>query len=439
MNDPTLDLFLAACGSDEPLRLGVAQRDTMELATHAFAKPFVVIGRAADADLVLDHWQVSRRHAYLQLIEGRYYCVDLGSRTGTHGGDVAKRSGWIENGRTIQIGPYAVRPEPPTSRDFHRRHPPSVTWELPGQAIGQSTWKMDRYMAMIGRSPACKIRILEADVSKFHCSVVLTPHGLWAIDLLGENGVFLNDRKIRCARIDEGDELRIGSHVLRPHYDQPPLPLPTIRPEQTGSDSSIEILTTHVLPTASFGSAMAPNVNLPARLPMPQIMTGEQLGTMLEKAGGGAIDPSVNLLVHQFGMMQQNMLDQFHNTMMMMFEGFAALHREQAASIREEFEHVRKLSDEIESLRTETAKLARESAARPLTTRPPQGQGVSSAPPPPANGHANPRPFIPRPQPARTDAEESDIHAQLCAKLSSIETERQNRWQKILGMMTAKA
>ena len=38
--------------------------------------------------------------------------------------------------------------------------------------------------------------------------------------------------------------------------------------------------------------------------------------------------------------MQQQMLDQFHQPMMMMFEGFAALHREQAASIREEFEHV---------------------------------------------------------------------------------------------------
>ena len=32
-----------------------------------------------------------------------------------------------------------------------------------------------------------------------------------------------------------------------------------------------------------------------------------------------------------------------------------------------------------------------------------------------------------------------DIHAQLCQRLNFIETERQTRWQKILGMMAAKS
>ena len=52
---------------------------------------------------------------------------------------------------------------------------------------------MDQHLALIGRSPACKIRIVEPDVSKFHCSVVLTPHGVWVVDLYGQNGVFVND------------------------------------------------------------------------------------------------------------------------------------------------------------------------------------------------------------------------------------------------------
>ena len=78
---------------------------------------------------MLDHWQVSRRHAYLQLIEGRYYCVDLGSRTGTHGGDATERSGWLERGRAIQIGPFTVRPEWP-DRAARRPRP------LPGRDLG---------------------------------------------------------------------------------------------------------------------------------------------------------------------------------------------------------------------------------------------------------------------------------------------------------------
>ncbi len=431
MNDPTLAQFLSACGSTEPLRFGVGSRDAMELDVRTFEQPFLVIGRSADADLVLDHWQVSRRHAYLQLIEGRYYCVDLGSRTGTHGGDATKRSGWIEPGRVIQIGPYVVRPQWPANSIRPAKRPSGVTWELPSRAVGRSVWRMDQYMAMIGRSPACKIRFLEPDVSKFHCSVVLTRHGLWVIDLLGEHGVFVNDEKVRCARIDEGDELRVGGHVLRARYDHPPLPLPRLKPERTTTPAFPEIFTD--------AAANAIRDSLPARIVMPPMMNGTELATMLEKTGG-AIDPSVNLLVHQFGMMQQNMLDQFHNTMMMMFEGFAALHREQASTIREEFEHVRKLSAEIEALRAETARLAKEAAARPapMPGYQPNGQGNGTASPPP-------RPFVPRLQ-TPGDAlkkvnpgpphPESDIHAQLCLKLSNIETERQNRWQKILGMMS---
>jgi pSer/pThr/pTyr-binding forkhead associated (FHA) protein len=428
VNDQSLELFLAACGSDEPLRLGVGQRDAMESTIRSFSKPFLVIGRSPESDLVLDHWQVSRRHAYLQLIDGRYYCIDLGSRTGTHGGDATRRSGWLEPGRSIQIGPYTVRPEWPEAQPRAASPPTGVTWELPNQTIGQAIWRMDRYLALIGRSPACKIRLVETDVSKFHCSVVLTNHGLWAIDLLGEHGVFVNDQKIRCAQVNDGDELRVGRHILRPRFDRPFRPLP---PSKAG-DSDVQNLPELFPATA--------RLELPARIMMsPPISTGTDLATMLEKSGvGGAIDPSVNLLVHQFGMMQQNMLDQFHNTMMMMFEGFATLHREQASTIREEFEQVRKLSAEIEALRAETARLAKEAANKPASSVPPRY---------PAAGNGHPAPHQPRPLPQlKGDSikkanpplpdPEVDIHAQLCMKLATIENERQNRWQKILGMMS---
>jgi pSer/pThr/pTyr-binding forkhead associated (FHA) protein len=421
VNESTLELFLAACGSDEPLRLGVGQRDELLSETRSFRQPFLVIGRRPESDLVLDHWQVSRRHAYLQLIEGRYYCVDLGSRTGTHGGDATERSGWLERGRAIQIGPFAVRPEWPSTAPKPSGPTPSVTWELPGRAIGQAVWRMDRHLALIGRSPACKIRIVEPDVSKFHCSVVLTPHGVWVVDLLGQKGVRVNEEVVRCARLEDGDELRIGRHSLRARYDSPPLPLP--RQEAP--------------PAPSRGVLATIEPAFPSRMSPPTV---RDLSTLIDTSGG-VIDPSVNLLVHQFGMMQQQMFDQFHQTMMMMFEGFAALHREQTSSIREEFDQVRKLSEEIEALRRETARLAEE-AARPK--------------PAATNGHSSPtaqagrRPSLPRlPDHAQGQTfqratplepdREVDIHAQLCLRLSTIQAERQNRWQKILGMMSSRS
>lgn len=426
VNQPSPRHFLSACGSDEPLRVGVGPRDELSSETWTFSQPFLVIGRRPESDLVLDHWQVSRRHAYLQLIGGRYYCVDLGSRTGTHGGDATERSGWLDRGRAIQIGPFVIRPEGPSAPPEEMKDFPGVTWELPGRSIGQAVWRMDRHLVLVGRSPACKVRIVEPDVSKFHCSLVLTPMGVWVVDLLGQKGAFVNDEPVRCARLEDGDELRIGRHTLRPRYDGalpdhgPSPALPPI-PDLPGPSESG--------PATTGGELVAP--------PAPAWpASGRELSTFVERPDGLA-DPTVTTLIQQFGMMQRQMFDQFHNTMMMMFEGFAALHREQSGAFREEFEQVRKLSQEIEALRAETAKLA-ESARSP-------GRPISPAP---ANGHPAPaarrelptRPFEPIKRPeAPSPGPEVDIHARLCSRLASIESERQNRWQKILGMMSSRS
>jgi pSer/pThr/pTyr-binding forkhead associated (FHA) protein len=398
---PPLDVFLSACGSDEPLRLGVGPRDELEVDQKVIRSPFVVIGRSPETDLVLDHWQVSKRHAYLQLVDGKYLCVDMGSRTGTHGGDPSVRSGWIERGRTISIGPYTVRPEWPAPARPVANNRPKVTWELPAKALGQSLWRMDRPIALIGRSPACKIRISQEDVSKFHCSLVNTPVGLWVVDLLGQGGTTVNDQTVRYARLEDGDELRVGRHTLRPRYDAS---LPALVDPQSRAPLSV----------------FPPSANMPWR----NAESGQDVAFVEPPADG-----SVSALVYQFGQIQQQMFDQFHQTMMMMFEGFAAMHREQAASLRSEFDEVRKLSGEIESLREQTAKIARSTRIVPPTT-------AITAPEPPRPTYepvAAPKRTIP----AGDGGAEGDIHAQLCNKLAAIETERQNRWQKILGMMSA--
>ena len=389
VNHPSLEPFLAACGSDEPLRVGVGQRDELLSETWTFRQPFLVIGRRPESDLVLDHWQVSRRHAYLQLIEGRYYCVDLGSRTGTHGGDATERSGWLERGRAIQIGPFAVRPEWPASSGPAAGPAPGVTWELPGRAIGQAVWRMDRHLALIGRSPACKIRIVEPDVSKFHCSLVLTPHGVWVVDLLGQKGVFVNDEPVRCARLEDGDELRVGRHVAPGQVRHPAAPPAPDRAARRPARPARWRRWCRRRRCRIAGPGGRPPLRLmPASMPARRARTSPACWG----SRAAAVDPSVNLLVHQFGMMQQQMFDQFHQTMMMMFEGFAALHREQSGSIREEFDQVRKLSEEIEALRAETARLAEAAAARP-----------ADRPGPATNGHRG-RSARPRRSKARLQA-----------------------------------
>ena len=441
MDSVLLEEFATECGLDQPFRVEVSLKGDGAAQVHEYRQPFLMIGRRAGSDLLLDHWLVSRRHAYLQLIEGRFFCVDLGSRTGTHGGDATERSGWVDPIQAIQIGPYSVRALLPEITERDSLPLPVVTWSISsGAGEEPSQWTMNRGLALVGKSPACKIRVTEPDVSRFHCGLVVTPKGVWAIDLLSQRSIIVNGQMVRFARIQPGDELQIGRRILTAEYEIPSQSdfsrsfRPTVRPDLASS--------VPFNPTTDHLPALTPTIMTPGdRWEPPGSFS------IPDGAAPSGVDPTVNHLVQQFGAMQQQMFDQFHQTMMMMFEGFAALHRETSGSIRAEFEEVRKLSTEIEALREETSRLAEAttmSFQAPALLKADQHQEIHQ------NGHTQqsgstfkPDPGLPpKPQPkprpkvaATLPDPHIDIHAQLCARLNTIAVERQTRWQKILSMM----
>ena len=100
--------FLDACGATGPMQWAVECRDSAEVGRLAFDLPFLVVGRDPASDLQLRHPEVNGRHAYLQLVGGRLFCLDLGSRSGTHVDGRCLRSGWVRPGETIRIGPYRL-------------------------------------------------------------------------------------------------------------------------------------------------------------------------------------------------------------------------------------------------------------------------------------------------------------------------------------------
>ena len=105
------ELFLKACGLSDShaFALEVEGPGEGEVVSRTFKRPFALIGRDPNADLVLDHALVSSRHAYLQVIAGRVYCVDLGSRSGVDWEKGPERSGWVDQTWGICIGPYRIR------------------------------------------------------------------------------------------------------------------------------------------------------------------------------------------------------------------------------------------------------------------------------------------------------------------------------------------
>ena len=60
--------------------------------------------------------------------------------------------------------------------------------------------------------------------------------------------------------------------------------------------------------------------------------------------------------MNEFNRMQGQMMDQFHQTLVMMAEMFTTLHREQAGLVREELAEMRRLTEELNALKAEQAR-----------------------------------------------------------------------------------
>ena len=82
----------------------------MEVGRLVLPRPYALIGRDRRTDVMLDHDLVSRRHAFLVIIEGWPFFIDLESRSGSSLADSPPREwGWLRPGQALQIGPYRIR------------------------------------------------------------------------------------------------------------------------------------------------------------------------------------------------------------------------------------------------------------------------------------------------------------------------------------------
>jgi hypothetical protein len=413
VSDSTTASFLEACGSIGPLWLSLRGLRAPRIERRAFAQPFVVIGRAPGADLALDHPAVSRRHVYLQLIDGRLFGVDLSSRTGTYWQDAARPMGWLGAGQSLRVGPCRIgrwgegpaaagpgeEPPSPASRAFE---PPGLvdgTLEFLDPTVAPASWPIGQVLVLLGRSSACKIQLSGSGVSKIHCSLVRTPAGIWAVDLLGRGGILVDGASTRSARLEDGAVLQVGPHRIRLHYGSPP------RPAARAAS----------LP--AWPEAAAP--------PMPRAEAAQILA-LRDTPPEALLVP----LVRELGQMQQQMADQFQQALMMMFQMFSSMHQEQMTLIREQLAELNRLSQEHRVV--EAALAAGSAGGRPDREAPRRE-------PPAPNRRDTARPPVGRPpspeRPARPAAPHEDAHAALVDRLSAIQQERESRWQRLVRMV----
>jgi len=445
-----MNAFLSASGATAPLAIELEGPGPAVAGLRKFEEPFALVGRSDRAGLVLDHEAVSRRHAYVQVIGGRVFVVDLGSRSGTICDGRAADNGWLAPGGSLRIGPYGLRLASPGDGDGAAGPPggdadpvanplvalaagegvlPQVSLEFRSPKAGRSVWRMNPVLALVGSSARCNVRLSSADVSRFHCALIRTPAGLWAVDLLGRDGITVNGAPARYAALGPGDVLALGKVLVRVHRgDAAPRAGPSANlPELRSGGWQPPAVTTR--------GEEAPHFGTPAQLAAGQFPGGP--------------DPSLTLLLNHFGQMQQQMLDQFQQSMMMMMQMFGGMHRDQMGLVREELEKIGELKEEFTAIKAQLAARPAPAAApppwrphvpppagaptRPLNGHPqagPPAPAQAPAPQPPAGGDAKPRKTVVTPPDLS-----GDTHDWLNERLAIIEAEQMNRWQKIMGFL----
>jgi len=397
-----MNLFLNACGISGPLQLAVRGPSSNESGVRLLHHPFALIGRDQRADVPLDHSLVSRRHVYLQIIEKQGFWIDLDSRSGTFSNGQLRKFGWLELGKTIRVGPFELQqlPQGTSTQEDQTKEPgsrispliarshgtqplPEVALEFLNGPSRAASWPMNRVMSLIGSASGCKFRLADASVSSFHCSLLRTSLGLWVVDLLGPDSVSVNDALVRYALLADNDVLKVGRYCIRVHsrfieHDQggsnsantQSMTVPVSRPlrrnplEPVSPNKGSGLSGSPVLRPTPW-QVLAPGLLMPLQSGQPSNIEWVSATNEPIRLVKGDIESVLVPLVNQFGMMQQQMLDQFQQAIAMLVQMFGNLNSDHMDTIREELDQLRDLTKEFQALKLELA--ARSQDRSPMT------------------------------------------------------------------------
>jgi pSer/pThr/pTyr-binding forkhead associated (FHA) protein len=281
VNDPLIARFADACGASGPLDLRVDLVGGGVLAEGVVDQPFTLVGRDDACDVTLSDPEVNMRHAWLQVVGGRVFAVDLGSRTGLVWPSGTRGSSWLDVGSPVRIGPFHLHlrssaSENPSSfptgynpmaADTAAKSRPTVALEFRNGRRAKDRWNVNRLLTLIGRAADCKIHLNADDISPYHCGIVSTRTGLWVVDLSGR-GVVVNGERMRVAPLGQGAELWIGRFLIACQYQVPPQPptasgsRPSPLPAPTGKSGRLATTATGRLdpgaPTSTGDSQATP-------------------------------------------------------------------------------------------------------------------------------------------------------------------------------------
>ncbi len=194
----------------------------------SFDKPIVLIGRALDNDLVVEHLSVSRRHAQIEWIDGKYQITDLNSANGTFVDGVRIQKHSLKDQDVVVVGKHKlffledVKQEelmPASPFDFDKtvvvqRVEPCYFVVMEGKTTNQ-TFRVDKPEAFIGRDAECDVVIHDWLAAKKHARLNLVGKNYVITDLGTWKGTKINGQSVKERILLNKDIVEIGLTKLR--------------------------------------------------------------------------------------------------------------------------------------------------------------------------------------------------------------------------------
>ena len=88
-------------------------------------------------------------------------------------------------------------------------------------AFDGRTHQVEKRRVVIGRSRECDIQLSDPNVSRRHAEVRQEGATYWVVDMNSTNGIEVNGRRLKRAKLENGDTVTLGSTEIRFMREQP--------------------------------------------------------------------------------------------------------------------------------------------------------------------------------------------------------------------------
>ena len=267
-------------------------------------------------------------------------------------------------------------------------------------------------LALIGRSPACRIHLDDESTSRFEAVLVRTPAGPWVASLGGRAGLTVNERPASASPLRDGDLLGIGTYQIRVGMPSRRLALKAPPGQSLTRISASRVRRSLPAPRGfESHSELAP---VPTELPYAQ--------------PSATPTPPATLPA-----------DSMQIVMQMMGQWFGTLYHEQNTRVQEEIAHLVRLNRELAELYGRL--LPREGIPEKAESPPEMPSNEAIAPPaePPINPEAPPRPDPSESNRAPGEEANPEVHLELIRRIESLQDEQRGRWRRMARLVSGKS